>query len=322
MEKQRGGFLSRDFFKVCFFVSLACFLVLLLPPLGAGGMAFIPLMVVYCYAKHGRIKGLSLVAMFLSLSFAFLVLLDAYAGLPVITALVIAGVIIAECLQKSYSIEKTILYVVVALFLLGAAFVSYHAFILSETPWHWVQAYLERHLKISVDFYAGWPVAKEQVDLIKENVPQIAAALTMIFPALFLVALIFMVWANLLVGRALLRKYGLPSPDFGDLTSWKAPEKMVWYLIGAGVMLMLSDVGTEIIGWNMLVVISAVYLFAGLAIVSFFLKKSPFPAGFRYLIYFLIFAQQILTLLVAAVGLFDLWVDFRKLNKTMGDPVG
>jgi len=71
----------------------------------------------------------------------------------------------------------------------------------------------------------------------------------------------------------------------------------------------------------MLIVICAVYMFAGLAIVSYFLKKSPFPAGFRYLIYFLIFAQQIVTLLVTAVGLFDLWIDFRKLNKTVGDPV-
>jgi hypothetical protein len=65
----------------------------------------------------------------------------------------------------------------------------------------------------------------------------------------------------------------------------------------------------------------SVYLLAGLAIVSFFLKKSPLPTGFRYLFYFLIFAQQIATLLVVAAGLFDLWADFRKLNKPMQDSV-
>ena len=62
-------------------------------------------------------------------------------------------------------------------------------------------------------------------------------------------------------------------------------------------------------------------MLAGLAIVSFFMKKSPLPKGFRYLIYFLIFAQQIATLLVVAAGLFDLWADFRKLNKTIEDSV-
>lgn len=302
-------------------VAVACFLVLMLPPLGAGAIIFIPLMVIYCYAKNGRTKGLYVVVMSVSLSFAFLALLDAYAGLPLIAALALAGVILAECQQRNYSIEKTILHVVAVLFLLAAVFISYQAFHLNETPWHLVQAYLARHLKNSVDFYAGLNIAAEQVNLVKENIPAIAYALTLIFPALFLVALMFMVWANLLIGRAVLKKYGLPSPDYGDLSTWKAPEKMVWYLIGAGVMILLSDFGTEIIGWNMLVVISAIYLFAGLAIVSFFLKKSPFPAGLRYLVYFLIFAQQIATLLVAAAGLCDLWVDFRKLNKTIGDPV-
>lgn len=321
MENQRSIYLNRDFLRAVLFVSLACFLMLIVPPLGVGAIPFTPLLVIYCYAKHGRKKGLAIVVASLSLAFVSLAILGAFAGLPLIATLALAGVVIAECLQKKYAIEKTVLHAVAALFLLGAALISYQAFIMSETPWQLVQTHLARHLKLSVDFYGSLPIAKEQAELVKGNIPAIAAALTMIFPALCLVALMFMVWVNLLVARPLLHRYSLPGPDFGDLSAWKAPDKMVWYLIGAGVMILMSNGGTEIIGWNMLVVICAVYMFAGLAIVSYFLKKSPFPAAFRYLIYFLIFAQQIVTLLVAAAGLFDLWVDFRKLNKTTGDPV-
>ncbi|MFZ3115125.1 MAG: DUF2232 domain-containing protein [Syntrophales bacterium] len=321
MEKQRGIYFNRDFLRAVLFVSLLCFFVLIVPPLGVGAIPFMPLFAIYCYAKHGRQKGFTVVVASLSLAFVFLALLGAFAGLPLVAAMALAGVIIAECLQKKYSIEKTILHAVAALFLLEAALISYQAFITSETPWHLVQTNLTRQLKISVDFYGNLPIAKEQAELVKGNIPAIAAALTMILPALSLVALMFMVWVNLLVARPLLHRYGLPGPDFGDLSTWKAPDKMVWYLIGAGVMILMSEGGTGIIGWNMLIVICAVYMFAGLAIVSYFLKKSPFPAGFRYLIYFLIFAQQIVTLLVTAVGLFDLWIDFRKLNKTVGDPV-
>jgi uncharacterized protein YybS (DUF2232 family) len=157
--------------------------------------------------------------------------------------------------------------------------------------------------------------------LIKDNIPEIVALITRIFPALFLVSLALMVWANLLAGRSIFRKYGLPFPDFGDLSNWKAPEKMVWYLIAAGVMLLLPEERIEFMGWNMLIILLFVYLLAGVAIVSFFLKKSALPMSFRYLIYFLIFAQQIVTMLIVAAGLFDLWVDFRKLNKTMEDSI-
>jgi len=134
------------------------------------------------------------------------------------------------------------------------------------------------------------------------------------------VALLYMIWANMLAGRIISKKQGfLLGSDFGDLSSWKPPERMVWYFIAAGAILLLPGVGTEFVAWNVLVVISSIYLLAGLAIVSFFLKKSALPSAFRYLIYFLIFAQQIATLVVVAAGLFDLWVDFRKLNKPMED---
>ncbi len=64
--------------------------------------------------------------------------------------------------------------------------------------------------------------------------------------------------------------------------------------------------------WNIFLVICFIYLLQGLAIVSFFFQIKNVPNFFRFLFYFLIAVQQILMIPIAAIGLFDIWVDFRK----------
>ena len=319
MENQKSEFINAGFFRDLALVSLAFSVVALAPFLGAFVFVFVPLPALYYYAKQGRVRGLLTLVLSLLVVFASLKIINADGSLPLIASLALAGVAIAEFLKRNYSIEKTVCCSVLTIFTAAALLLLYTGFQMGETPWNLLASYLDKKIRYSLNFYATLNIASEQVNLIKDNIPEIVALITRIFPALFLVILTFVVWANLLAGRSIFRKYGLPFPDFGDLSNWKAPEKMVWYLIAAGVMLLLPEEGIEFMGWNMLIILLFVYLLTGVAIVSFFLKKSALPMGFRYLIYFLIFAQQIITMLIVAAGIFDLWADFRKLNKTMED---
>jgi uncharacterized protein YybS (DUF2232 family) len=61
-------------------------------------------------------------------------------------------------------------------------------------------------------------------------------------------------------------------------------------------------------------VVFLIYFFQGISIVSFYIKKTKIPVILRYLLYWLIFFQFPVNLLVAGAGLFDMWVDFRKLG--------
>lgn len=320
MDIQRSGFFDAGFFRDLAVASLIFFVVALTPFLGAIVIIFIPLPILY-YLKDSRVKGAAILAPSLAVSLIFLVIVNAYANVLLISLLAAAGVMVSESLRRNYSLEKTISYSVAAIFCLAALFVLHQSYYRGVAPWQLVETYIQKQILYSAQVYAKLNIATEQINMIKENITEVASSITLILPSLFLVTVSFIVWINLLAARLLFKKLALPGMDFGDLSFWKAPEKMVWYLIAAGAMVLLSEERTVFIGWNMLVVILFVYLLAGLAIVSFFLKKSPLPTGFRYLIYFLIFAQQIATLLVVAAGLFDLWADFRKLNKTMEDSV-
>jgi uncharacterized protein YybS (DUF2232 family) len=136
-----------------------------------------------------------------------------------------------------------------------------------------------------------------------------------VFPGLMIMGIILVSWANFLIGRLLVaRSVGL-WPEVADLTRWRAPEILVWGLIGCGFALFLPVDWLKLVGLNGLLVLALIYFFHGLSIVAFWMKKMSTPPFFRALGYTMIVVLQWVTLLVAVLGLFDLWLDFRKMNK-------
>jgi uncharacterized protein YybS (DUF2232 family) len=71
---------------------------------------------------------------------------------------------------------------------------------------------------------------------------------------------------------------------------------------------------------NVLLVTGVCYFIQGLAIVAFFFHKSNVPRFLRSATYILIVFQQIYTLFVAALGLYDLCGDIRRLKKKNLNP--
>jgi hypothetical protein len=56
-----------------------------------------------------------------------------------------------------------------------------------------------------------------------------------------------------------------------------------------------------------------------MAIVSFFLVRLGLPRGLRIATYLIIVLQQVAAALVVALGVFDLWGDFRHLTARPAD---
>jgi uncharacterized protein YybS (DUF2232 family) len=101
---------------------------------------------------------------------------------------------------------------------------------------------------------------------------------------------------------------------FADLGRWSAPEWLIWPLLvsGFGWFIPVSTIAT--IALNCFVCTLAIYFGQGLAIMSFYFKRLGMPPLARGLIYFVTMAQPVLTAIVGAAGIFDLWVDFRRLK--------
>ena len=152
--------------------------------------------------------------------------------------------------------------------------------------------------------------------MIKEQVPQIVEMMLRLLPALLLLSFAFIVLINVLyLGRRFPERRGQWF-SLQHLREWKAPEPLVWGLIASGFVLFLPGAGLlGAAALNLLLVIAACYFAQGLAVIAYFFNKNNVPRFLRGLTYVLIIFQQIFTLLVVGLGLFDLWGDFRRLGK-------
>jgi uncharacterized protein YybS (DUF2232 family) len=82
-------------------------------------------------------------------------------------------------------------------------------------------------------------------------------------------------------------------------------------LIATGIALLLPDALVTTPALNILLVITLLYFFQGMAVVSAVIKKHSVPAFVRIFLYVMLIIQPYLLALVAGIGLFDLWGDFR-----------
>lgn len=104
--------------------------------------------------------------------------------------------------------------------------------------------------------------------------------------------------------------YGL----FGDLSKWSAPEWMIWLLLAGGFGLFIPVAAISDIALNGFICIGAVYFCQGLAIIGFYFQSLAVPSIVRGIIYFVVFAQPVVAALVGVAGVFDMWIDFRRLK--------
>jgi len=315
LSKERGAFFKSNFFTGIAVSSLAFLAASLIPLLGAFFYILTPLPIIYYYSKTGRIQGFAIFLISLFLVASVLTFSDSIANLPFLFITGFLGLFLSEIFRRNYSIERTVVYPVTAILMLWCSFIVLQSLSAGEEPWHLVEDYIGRNIQESIQFYAQLDIPADQIDLIKDNFKQITNFLANIFPSLVLVSASFIVWLNILAAREIFQRTGMSYPDFGDLSRWKAPEWLIWLLIAAGGILLVPVSLARIVSLNLVIVCMFAYLLQGLSIISFLFKTKNVHRSFRILCYFLIFAQQYLILLLVAVGVFDLWVDFRKFIK-------
>lgn len=319
MRKERGEFFSSNFFIGIAISSLAFLSASLIPIIGTFFFILTPLPILYYYSKTGRVQGLTIFGISLSMVAIILIISGYEANIPFLFISGSLGVILSEIFRKNYSIEITIIIPVMVLMILWFSFILIQGLSLGKQPWLLIEDYIGRNIQESIQFYAQLDIPVEQIDLAKNNIKEINHFFTNIFPALILVSASFMVWINVMAAREIFQKNRIWYPDIGDLARWKAPESLIWILIANGVMLLIPIELTRIIGLNLLLICLFVYLLQGLSIMGFLFKAKNVHRLFRIPCYFLIFAQQYIILPIIVLGVIDLWVDFRKFIKPIMD---
>lgn len=299
-----------------FFLALASSVFLFmsgisLPPLGVVLLPFVAQPVLLFGFKYGMAGGLGVLAA----AFLLLIVFGAEELAYIYGLFAVMAGLVLTLLGRLRTIEYLVASIAGVMLSLTAG-LSYYFFGSWTAMYQEVRSNLAQQLDSAVRMQEKMGLPQDSLTILKEQAPQIVETMVRLLPALLLLSFAFIVLINILyLGRRFPeRRSGWFSLAY--LREWKAPEPLVWGLIGSGFVLFLPGAGLlDAIALNFLLVIGACYFAQGLAVIAYFFNKNNVPRFLRGLTYVLIIFQQIFTLLVVGLGLFDLWGDFRRLGK-------
>jgi uncharacterized protein YybS (DUF2232 family) len=213
---------------------------------------------------------------------------------------------------------RTLLWGTLAMLGVGFGFLYSAGLSQGLGPFEVIQGYLKEQVNAIMAIYGSAADDPEKAAELQAYGRAILEVILRIYPSLMIIGTGFVVWLNVTVSRPLFRFGRLKYPDFVPLHHWRVPEYLVWAVIVSGFALFLASGAVKSIAWNVLIVLMAVYLLQGVSILSFFFNKFRFPLWARVGVSLLIVVQQVFLAVLTLAGLFDQWVDFRKIHKRAG----
>ncbi len=220
-----------------------------------------------------------------------------------------AGVVMGEVLRRRLGPEATFGLGLAGLVLASLGIFLVHAATLQQDPAALAQSYGAEILAEARRNLTSLGYAPD------EGTQTALQGLARLLPAVLILTAGALFAVNLTLARRLLKALNEPAAEWPSFRLWSAPEPLIWLPIGAGLLIMAGAGPSRVVGLNLLALAAVVYFVQGLAIAAFYLERLRVPRPLRLVGYALLAAQQYLSLAVAAVGLFDLWIDFRRLKQ-------
>jgi hypothetical protein len=170
----------------------------------------------------------------------------------------------------------------------------------------------QAELQALLGSYQRLGLGAEQAEHAQRSLTEISRWLLRLTSGLLTAGSLLLAWANLVLARSTSPASVEPAAGQASLSLFKLPEQLIWGLILVGLVIWLCE------GWlywgalNVLIVLGVAYFFQGLAVLVYWLEKKNTPRLLRLGVYALLTVEAFLAILVALVGLFDIWFNSRQ----------
>jgi len=266
----------------------------------------IPIPVLLYRLKLGRNHGL--IVQVVSLFFITILSGGINPFMIYVTIHILLGYLMAETIEYNLSTEGTVIYSCVGAFLTGTLVYIIYCSINGTTALATISAIALQFLKIIQE-------AGGQLNLTEIQLQAISTKIAELFPASAMVSLVLCSVITLSITKIYLIKKNLVSSEFGSFKNWKTPEYMIWGTIITVVMMFIPVPLLNLIGTNALVFFLVLYFIQGIIVVSYYLNKKNFPRILKFVFYMAIIIHYVTLFITIALGIFDMWLNFRKLGK-------
>lgn len=287
------------------FVLFAAYLAI--PPLGIFSGILAPFPAAYNRLIHGRIPALIVT---LGTATAITALFGIFAGCMYIGMCGMIGLLMPELLLRGVSGSRAIFWTTAAnLLIFSVGFIAYGA-VSGVNLQQLISVEISGSLKQAATMYEKGGVTGEELELIKSSMNTAADMLQRLYPAIATSMLAVIAACNLVLLKKTTAKTAV-NVAIGNFSSFRNPDLLVWILIADGFLLLLPASVTTTPALNILLLIIMLYFFQGMAVITALITKHSIPVFVRVILYAILIIQPYLLALVASIGLFDLWVDFR-----------
>ncbi len=287
------------------FVLFAAYLAI--PPLGIFSGILAPFPAAYNRVVHGRAAALIVI---FGTTAAITALFGIFAGCLYLGMCAMIGLLMPELLLRGVSGSRALFWTTIAnLLVVSGGFIAYSIF--SGVNLHLlISAEISGSMKQAAALYEKSGVKGEELELVKHSMTTAAELLQRLYPALVTAMLVAIAGCHLALLKTTTAKSAANLP-IGDFSTFRNPDLLVWALIATGFSLLLPVSPVTTPALNLLLIITMLYFFQGMAVVSAFIAKNSVSALLRILFYAMLIIQPYLLAIVAGIGLFDLWADFR-----------
>jgi len=148
---------------------------------------------------------------------------------------------------------------------------------------------------------------------LEQIITSIREFLPRIMPGLLATSVVITVWLNMVIVNHLLYRLKPEKVAWPRFSQWQLPEKLVWLVIVAAIFLLLGRGTIQDAGYSLVILSVALYCLQGVAVFLHFLDRWNVPGYLRIIVYVFLAVQSYGLLLLAVLGVADIWIDFRKL---------
>jgi uncharacterized protein YybS (DUF2232 family) len=181
-------------------------------------------------------------------------------------------------------------------------------------PWTLWKTQWQGEMAAMVQAYRTMDLEPETLRQLEEGLAAVGRVVLRLAPGILAAVSLVVAWLNFLAARRIGRRLN-PQADGAPLNLYRTPERLVWLLIAGGGFMVLGGGWLFWLGANLVLVMGVLYFFQGLAVVDFWLRRKNAPTLLRAAVYLTVALEIYVAGLLAATGLFDMWLNLRRLGQ-------
>jgi len=291
------------------FILFAAYLVI--PPAGIFSGLLAPFPVAYVRFRHDRwIACISVLGGTAAMTAVF----GLTAGTFYLVQCGLIALLLPELLLRGFSGVRSIAWTTAANMTLLTLAIIFFSVSSGQDIHQLVVSEIQGSVAQAVSIYEKSGVKGDELAVLKQTMATAADLVIRMYPALVTITLIAMAGCNL----ALLRRFaviGSNDLNIGEFREYRNPDILVWVLIATGFSMLAGNHLITTPALNILAIILLLYFLQGLAVLFTIIARQSIAGVLRAGLYVMLLLQPYLAALVAAIGIFDLWGDFRTPRK-------